>query len=85
MSVILPETRTDEAFMTAERIRESIAAISISNPVGNLRITVSIGVASYPNDAHDKPALVETADRALYYSKNHGKNCTTQASAMDEA
>ena len=86
LSVILPETRTEESFNTAERLRESIAAIRISHPMGELNVTASLGVASYPNDSHDRESLVSTADRALYYSKNHGKNRTTNASAItDEA
>ena len=82
MAIILPETRTDEAHRTAERLRESIAALTISNPLGELRITCSLGVAAYPGDAHDKDSLVEAADKAMYYSKRNGKNRTTQASVM---
>ncbi|HOT29255.1 MAG TPA: diguanylate cyclase [Candidatus Ozemobacteraceae bacterium] len=84
MAIILPETRTDEAHRTAERLRESIAALTISNPLGELRITCSLGVAAYPGDAHDKDSLVEAADKAMYYSKRNGKNRTTQASVMAE-
>lgn len=80
MSVILPETRADEALQTAERIRENIAAIRISHPSGVLNITTSIGIASYPNDAHDQQSLITNADKALYASKAHGKNCSTLAS-----
>jgi len=80
MSVILPETRAEEAFKTADRIRESIAALATSHPLGNLRITVSIGVAGYPSDAHDRDSLIMAADKALYSSKLNGKNCTTESS-----
>lgn len=79
MSVILPETRSEEAFQTAERIREKIAAIAVNHESGILRVTTSIGIAAYPNDAHDKEALIHIADRALYQSKARGKNCSTLA------
>ncbi len=79
MAIILPETRSDEAFHTAERLREAIAAQTISHPLGNLRITCSLGVASYPPDAHDRDTLVMAADKAMYVSKHQGKNRTTAA------
>ncbi len=82
MTVILPETRADEAYLTAERLREAIAALTVSNPLGELRITCSLGVAAYPGDAHDKDSLVQAADKALYHSKRNGKNRTTQASVL---
>ena len=82
MSVILPETRSDEAYQTAERLRESINAITIHHPTGDLKITASIGIGSYPNDAHDKPSLIKVADKALYYSKGNGKNQSTSASTL---
>ncbi|GAB4272406.1 MAG: hypothetical protein Kow0029_10950 [Candidatus Rifleibacteriota bacterium] len=79
MSVILPETRPEEAYQTAERIRESIAAVTIDHASGPLKVTVSIGISSYPIDSHDKVSLIQSADRALYESKARGKNCSTMA------
>ncbi|MBF0547798.1 MAG: diguanylate cyclase [Candidatus Riflebacteria bacterium] len=84
MVVILPETRSEEAHKTAERLRETIASLSISHPMGNLKITCSLGVASYPMDAIDKDTLLLSADKAMYFSKRAGKNCTTIASEMDK-
>ena len=80
MSVILPETRPEEAWQTAERVRERIAAISVPHSSGDLRITVSIGVSSYPVHSHDRETLIKTADKALYLSKGAGKNRSTLAS-----
>jgi diguanylate cyclase (GGDEF)-like protein len=85
MSVILPETRSEEAFQTAERIRENIAALSVAHSSGPLSVTVSIGIASYPNDCHDKESLIKVADRALYASKSKGKNCSTLAAEIKQA
>ncbi len=82
MSVILPETRSEEALQTAERIREKIAALAVNHSSGILRVTTSIGIAAYPNDAHDKESLIKVADRALYSSKARGKNCSTLASDL---
>jgi diguanylate cyclase (GGDEF)-like protein len=41
---------------------------------GTLRVTISIGVASSPDDARDPIELVELADTALYRAKNQGRN-----------
>jgi diguanylate cyclase (GGDEF)-like protein len=82
MAVVLPETRADEALQTAERLRERIASLAISHPSGDLRITVSIGVASYPLHGHDKETIIKVADRALYHSKGNGKNRSTLASEI---
>lgn len=79
MSVILPETRDDEALFTAERIRERISEIRVPHPSGDLKITVSIGVASYPIHSHDRESLIKVADKALYESKANGKNRSTLA------
>jgi len=80
MSVILPETRPEEAYHTAERVRERIASIVVPHSSGDLRITVSIGVASYPVHSHDRETLIKVADKALYASKGNGKNRSTLAS-----
>ncbi|MBI3039888.1 GGDEF domain-containing protein [bacterium] len=82
MSVILPETRGEEAFLSAERLRELISGASISHPLGNLKVTCSLGIASYPGDAHDRESLIEMADKALYASKHAGKNRSTLAECI---
>ena len=38
------------------------------------KITVSIGISSYPRDGFDKKSLIEIADKALYTAKNTGRN-----------
>ncbi len=82
LSVILPETRADESFQTAERIREKINSVAIPHSSGDLKVTVSIGISSYPNDAHDKESLIKMADKALYVSKGNGKNQSTLAGTI---
>ena len=75
-SVILPETPKAAAAVVAERIRRSIERHpflhSASQPLG--RVTVSVGVATYPEDAAAGVKLVEAADRALYRAKTDGRN-----------
>ena len=47
-----------------------------------IKVTLSIGVAVYPDDAREKGALLELADQGLYYAKEHGRNQTVALSEM---
>ena len=73
---ILPGTAKLEAIKLAERLRETIerdTAAALSNGMPK-KVTVSIGVATYPEDADDKDKLIFCADGALYEAKRSGKN-----------
>jgi len=80
MGIILPHTDKSGAFIISNRIREQTFAHHFPNqdilPLG--QVSVSGGVATFPLDAGDKTALIENADRALYQSKQSGKNRVTQ-------
>lgn len=75
-SIILPETGKEGAITLAERIRCSVAEQQFphkeTQPGGNL--TISFGVATFPDDARDPETLVERADKALYLAKGMGRN-----------
>lgn len=75
-AVILPETPKPAAGIVADRIRASIEKHPFphrqSQPLG--RVTVSIGVATYPEDGGAADKLVEAADRFLYQAKAGGRN-----------
>jgi diguanylate cyclase (GGDEF)-like protein len=73
--VILPETDAGNGRRVAERLRASVAAAPVeAGLAGPLDVTISIGLAVYPEDASSKAGLVECADRALYAAKRTGKN-----------
>ena len=77
--VILPQTNLDSARVIGERIREQVEANDIDIPVlGVKRITVSVGVSSYPENGKPEDELVSIADKALYRAKDEGRNlvCT---------
>jgi diguanylate cyclase (GGDEF)-like protein len=71
-----------QGLVAAERVRSSIESHLFSavrrgapNDTGEtLRLTISVGVAAYPDDARDPIELVELADTALYRAKNMGRN-----------
>ena len=69
-SFILPDTSKEEAIVIAERMR---IYVSESKIMGRT-LTISIGVASFPQDAKSKEELVRKADLALYKAKSEGKN-----------
>jgi diguanylate cyclase (GGDEF)-like protein len=63
----------------AERIRTSIADEVFGPPEAHASLTVSVGVASFPDHAASVDGLVEAADRAVYRAKERGKNCVEMA------
>jgi len=69
--IILKESDKENSVRTAERIREAFQYRFHTYPV---KITASIGVANFPEDATDKIDLVSAADAALYRSKTGGRN-----------
>ena len=73
--IVLPETSKENALRAAERIRKAIEGFSLkTEEFGELSITVSMGVATYPEDADGVQELVREADKALYAAKEGGKN-----------
>jgi diguanylate cyclase (GGDEF)-like protein len=72
--ILLPDTRLEAAQLVAEKVRLSIAAITI--PSVERPITASIGVAVLPDHAGDATSLLRHADRALYTAKSNGRNRT---------
>ena len=86
-AVILPETPMEEAVEVAERVRNRIDERLFRPPdsADVLRITVSIGLATYPQDARTKKELVEKADAALYRAKRSGKNAVEITSSATDA
>lgn len=73
-ALILPETGAEGARLAAERIRKKIASNVLKAYDEKLNITISIGVAVYPEDAQDLKGIGEKADKALYEAKKSGKN-----------
>src|SRR5690606_18692866 len=48
---------------------------AVSTSAGPFSVTVSIGLAVYPNDATELGDLIQKADRGMYAAKNAGRNC----------
>jgi diguanylate cyclase (GGDEF)-like protein len=80
-SVFLAETGLDEARVVAERIRASIENRHIRAYDEELQVTISIGIAMFPEHANDSQGLLSRADEALYQAKKTGRNRVCTASA----
>jgi diguanylate cyclase (GGDEF)-like protein/PAS domain S-box-containing protein len=74
-TVILPETDKAAAMQTAERLRAAVERQAFDIGDGTtVPITVSIGVATYPEQADSPEDVVKAADVALYAAKRAGRN-----------
>lgn len=75
-AVILPNTTILSAREIAERIRIRVENTRFPgiDKLHKKRVTISIGVSSLQNNQLDKNALIDHADRALYYAKHSGRN-----------
>ena len=71
---VLPRTPMLAAEPVAERLREAVQGLDLSNVAPELKVTVSIGVAEYRADDDDFSALLKRADAALYRAKADGRN-----------
>jgi diguanylate cyclase (GGDEF)-like protein len=72
--VVLPQATEQGALESAERLRESVEHAGIHPGGPRKHVTVSIGVALFPDDAGTGEDLLKTADEALYDAKRSGRN-----------
>jgi diguanylate cyclase (GGDEF)-like protein len=72
-TMILPHADVDEARRVAERIRGQVADLSAVEP--GLTVTISVGIAAFPDHADDTDGILGAADAALLSAKAHGRNC----------
>jgi diguanylate cyclase (GGDEF)-like protein len=70
--VILPDTTSRDAVSVAQEINNIVA--KQTKKILGIKITVSIGVATYPDDGTTLKGLLERADKALYQAKKSGRN-----------
>jgi diguanylate cyclase (GGDEF)-like protein len=80
LAVIFPVTDKSVAFDMAERIRTIVMNYRFNGLPEDVGVTISLGVASYPQDAQLPEELIGKADQALYRAKKSGRNKTCLAS-----
>ena len=73
--ILLPETSPEEGIALAERLRAAVEKMALPDPMEKIRVTVSLGISTYPADritsVYD---LIREADDALYRAKAGGRN-----------
>ncbi len=74
LAIVLAETDKEQASFAAERIRQAIEVSVIKAYDEELKVTVSIGVSTFPDNTDHMRDLIEVADQALYLAKETGKN-----------
>lgn len=72
--VILPETDLKGALYAAERIRKAAEQTVIRADEESFQVTLSIGIATYPEHGGGVSEIIDKADWALYRSKKRGRN-----------
>ncbi len=74
-AVILPETDSEGVKTVAERLCNAVHDHAFeTHHGGEIRITVSIGIATFPDDTNDQSTLIDCADQALYFAKESGRD-----------
>ncbi len=79
-AILLPETTKEQAAIVAERLLEKVLNEQFEGEAEsqpNKKLTISVGIATYPFDANTKEGLIKCADEALYISKQNGRNRIT--------
>jgi len=72
--ILLPGASKADAYSVAEKIRVSIQEARLLGD--DIDLTISCGIASYPDDGKNKDLVIEKADQALYTAKESGRNQT---------
>lgn len=84
MCVILPNTNAEEALHSAIRMNKAIEEKEFQlNNSETGKVTISVGVATFPDNAQSAQELIEQADKSLYYAKNNGRNKVTSISSIE--
>jgi diguanylate cyclase (GGDEF)-like protein len=71
--LLCPETGIEEARVVAEKCRQAVAALAVESVEGEIRITLSGGVAAM-SEGLSRDSLIQLADQGLYRAKAAGKN-----------
>jgi diguanylate cyclase (GGDEF)-like protein len=84
-AILLEETDHAQALVTAERLRQAVAALEFTADQTQFRATISLGVASIQPGTETLLAFIEAADAALYDAKRAGRNRVASAARLKAA
>ncbi len=78
--VVLPDTDINGGQVVAERIRKSVEESRFLIDGHDIKLTMSVGLAAYPEHAKSKEQIIQLADQAMYYGKRKSRNIVYSAS-----
>jgi two-component system cell cycle response regulator len=82
-TILLVDTAHNQALAVAERIRSVVEErVFEAGRDASLRITLSIGVSTYPDHGEDRETLIDAADKAMYRAKSKGRNRVCSADEL---
>jgi diguanylate cyclase (GGDEF)-like protein len=79
---LLPRSIPAGLKVKAEQIRQRVGGHAFVIGLEAMQVTISIGIAHFPQDGNSAEAVMQAADRALYAAKAAGRNCVIEASAV---
>jgi len=82
--ILAPETDLEGAVRLAERLRAQVAGMSVKFREGAIRVTVSIGVTSIPQDEGEIEGILHFVDELMYQAKQSGRNCVIGGAYIDK-
>ncbi|MDQ6726305.1 MAG: GGDEF domain-containing protein, partial [Actinomycetota bacterium] len=82
-TLLLPKTGLAGAVLLAEKIRAAVGTVAFRVDTGSLDLTISVGVAAYPEHGSSGKDLVAAADAAMYRAKAGGRNRVEAAIAPE--
>lgn len=82
--LLLPDMEGADAVGRAERLRRYFETMSVPCGDDDVYVTASFGVATFPENGHTGPELIDAVDHALYAAKTAGRNCVRRHAAMTD-
>jgi diguanylate cyclase (GGDEF)-like protein len=83
-TILLVDTPHSGGVAVAERIRRTVAETLFEGGGSPIRLTISIGVATFPEHGRDREGLLDAADKAMYRAKSKGRNCVCSAAELGQ-
>lgn len=72
--IAMPNINLETAYERAESLRQSLNLLSVPYEYYNLSVTISMGIACFPENGQTREILLRAADQALYAAKEAGRN-----------